>query len=132
MFANTQGGGMDLAVPDVCLTPVGGVPTPIPYPNIAKGIEGISPSTSNILFVGSPAHNLATTIAMTNGDNAGVQLGVMSGMVMGPSRHVLGANSVLIKGSPATRLSSSTMQNSTNAIGSRLCPSQTKVCITGA
>ncbi|OTA20645.1 hypothetical protein Xbed_01173 [Xenorhabdus beddingii] len=133
MFANTQGGGSDMATPDVCLTPAPpSPPVPMPYPNIAQGTSGICASTCNILFVGSPAHNITTTIAMTNGDNPGVNLGVASGMVMGPSRHTLGANSILIKGSPATRLSSPTMQNSTNAIGSRICPSQTKVMISGA
>ncbi|CDG17596.1 DUF4150 domain-containing protein [Xenorhabdus doucetiae] len=133
MFANTQGGGMDLAIPDICLTPSPpGAPIPVPYPNTAQGTSGISASTANILFVGSPAHNITTIIAITNGDNPGVNLGVTSGTVMGPSRHTLGANSVLIKGSPATRLTSPTMQNSTNAIGSRISPSQTKVDISGA
>ncbi|PHM47464.1 DUF4150 domain-containing protein [Xenorhabdus miraniensis] len=133
MYANTQAGGTDTAtIPDVCLTPMPPWPSlPIPYPNIAQGMSGISPSTTNILFVGSPAHNISTTIAMTNGDNAGVNLGVASGTVMGSSRHTLGANSVLIKGSPATRLSSLTMQNSTNTMGARSTPSQLKVDISG-
>ncbi|MBC8953424.1 DUF4150 domain-containing protein [Xenorhabdus sp. PB62.4] len=134
MYANTQAGGTDMAIiPDVCLTPTPPLPPlPIPYPNFAQGTTGISPSTTNILFMGSPAHNMSTNIAMTNGDNAGVNLGVVSGTVMGPSRHTLGANSVLIKGSPATRLSSLTMQNSTNTMGSRSAPSQIKVDISGA
>ncbi|BET96738.1 MULTISPECIES: DUF4150 domain-containing protein [Xenorhabdus] len=130
MFANTQGGGMDIAVPDVCLTPMF-TPVPVPYPNMAQGTTGISNAT-NILFMGCPAHNLATTIPMTTGDNSGVNGGVAAGTVMGNARHVMGANSVLIKGSPATRISSSTMQNSTNAMGSRIVPSQTKVLITAA
>ncbi|MDX7989790.1 DUF4150 domain-containing protein [Xenorhabdus sp. Reich] len=130
MFANTQGGGMDLATPDVCLTPMF-TPVPVPYPNIAQGPTGIS-NAMNILFMGCPAHNLATSIPITMGDNAGVNLGVASGTVMGPSRHVMGANSVLIKGTPATRLSSTSMQNSTNAVGSRIVPSQTKVLIMAA
>ncbi|WP_237386333.1 DUF4150 domain-containing protein [Xenorhabdus sp. Sc-CR9] len=133
MYANTQGGGTDMATPDICLTPAPpGAPVPVTYVNTAQGTSGISPSTSTILFMGSPAHNIGTTIVMTNGDNAGVNLGVTSGTVMGPSRHTVGANSVLIKGSPATRVSSSTMQNSTNAVGSRTAPSQTKVDILGA
>ncbi|MDC9580749.1 DUF4150 domain-containing protein [Xenorhabdus sp. PR6a] len=130
MFANSQGGGMDLAVPDVCLTPMF-TPVPVPYPNMAQGTTGIS-NAPNILFMGCPAHNLATTIPMTTGDNAGTNTGVASGTVMGSSRHVMGANSVLIKGSPATRMSSSTMQNSTNAMGFRIVPSQTKVLIIAA
>ncbi|OKP02257.1 DUF4150 domain-containing protein [Xenorhabdus eapokensis] len=129
MFANTQGGGTDMAVPDVCLTPTVVPPVPVPYPNTAQGTTGISNAT-NILFVGCPAHNLATTIPMTTGDNAGVNCGVTSGTVMGSARHVIGVNSVLIKSSPATRVSCSTMQNSTNAPGSRTVPSQNKVLIT--
>ncbi|AOM40240.1 DUF4150 domain-containing protein [Xenorhabdus hominickii] len=130
MFANTQGGGMDLATPDTCLTPMF-TPVPVVYPNMAQGTTAIT-NALNILFMGCPAHNLATIIPMTTGDNPGVNLGVASGTVMGPSHHIMGANSVLIKGSPATRLSSTTMQNSTNAPGSRIVPSQTKVLISAA
>ncbi|MDX7985943.1 DUF4150 domain-containing protein [Xenorhabdus sp. 12] len=132
MFANTQGGGQDTAVPDVCLTPSSGSPVPVTYTDLASGCQANSASTSNILFVGCAAHNTTTIIPMTSGDNPGVNLGVASGTVMGQSRHTCGANSVLIKGSPATRVTSPTMQNSTNATGSRLSPSQTKVDISGA
>ncbi len=127
MFANTQSGGMDMAAPDVCLTPMFSI-VPIPYPNMAQGTMGVSNALS-VLFAGCPAHNMATNIPMTVGDNPGVSGGVASGTVMGPARHVMGANSVLLKGTPATRLSSSTMQNSTNAMGCRIVPSQTKVLI---
>ncbi|WP_134888371.1 PAAR-like domain-containing protein, partial [Cronobacter sakazakii] len=40
MFANCQLFGMDLAFPDVCLTPMP-APTPIPYPDIALGPTAI-------------------------------------------------------------------------------------------
>jgi hypothetical protein len=46
---------------------------------------------------------------------------------MGPSRHLTGAFTVLLKGTPATRLTSVSLQNSTNAIGMRIVPSQFKV-----
>lgn len=125
MFANCQLMGMDLAFPDVCLTPTP-VPVPIPYPNIAMGPTAI-PNNPTVLFMGGPAHNLATSIPMTNGDNAGVNMGVASGTVMGPSRHLTGAFTVLINGAPATRLTSMSLQNSTNAPGVRIVPSQTLV-----
>jgi hypothetical protein len=48
---------------------------------------------------------------------------------MGPARHVTGATTVLIGGKPATRLSSVSLQNSTNCTGARLTPSQTKVLL---
>lgn len=127
MFANCQLMGMDLAFPDVCLTPTP-VPVPIPYPNIAMGPTAV-PNNPTVLFMMGPAHNLATTIPMTNGDNAGVNLGVASGTVMGPSRHLTGAFTVLINGAPATRLTSMSLQNSTNAPGARIVPSQTLVLL---
>jgi hypothetical protein len=128
MFANTQMAGQDMAVPDVCLTPSPAGPVPIPYPNIAMGPTAV-PSQTKVLIMAAPAHNLATTIPMTNGDNAGVALGVASGTVMGPSRHLTGAMTVIMGGAPASRLTSSSLQNSTNAPGARIVPSQTKVLI---
>jgi hypothetical protein len=127
MFANTQMMGIDLGFPDVCLTPMP-APTPIPYPNVALGPMGV-PAAYNVLFTCTPAHNLATTVVMTNGDNAGVAMGVASGTVMGPSRHLTGAFTVLVGGLPATRLTSVALQNSTNCPGMRLVPSQPKVVL---
>ncbi|MBW2454889.1 MAG: DUF4150 domain-containing protein [Deltaproteobacteria bacterium] len=126
MFANTQMMGMDLGFPDVCLTP----PTalPIPYPNIGLGPLGV-PAAYNILFMCTPAHNMATTVVLTLGDQPGVMMGVASGMVMGPDRHVTAAFTVLVKGIPATRMTSISLQNSTNCPGMRLVPSQLKVLV---
>ncbi|AUX41459.1 hypothetical protein SOCE26_028710 [Sorangium cellulosum] len=127
MFANTQMMGIDLGLPDVCLTPTP-APVPVPYPNIAAGPMGV-PAVYNVLFMAAPAHNLSTTVPLTNGDNAGVAMGVASGTVMGPSRHLTGAFSVLIRGMPATRLTSASLQNSTNCPGMRVVPSQVKVLL---
>jgi hypothetical protein len=128
MFANTQMMGMDMAFPDVCLTPAGPVMVPVPYPNIAMGPTAI-PNQMTVMIMAMPAHNLGTITPMTNGDNAGVGLGVISGLVMGPSRHLTGALTVLFSGMPATRLTSVSMQNSTNTVGARLIPSQPTVLL---
>ena len=128
MFANTQMMGMDLGFPDVCLTPAGPVVVPVPYPNIAMGPTAI-PNQTTVLIMAMPAHNLGTTTPLTNGDNAGVGTGVASGTVMGPSRHLTGAFTVLYSGMPATRLTSMSLQNSTNAPGVRLVPSQSVVLL---
>jgi hypothetical protein len=128
MFANTQMMGMDMAFPDVCLTPAGPAMVPIPYPNIAMSPTAI-PSQTIVMIMAMPAHNLATVTPLTNGDNAGVGMGVASGLVMGPSRHLTGSFSVLFGGVPATRLTSMSLQNSTNAPGARLVPSQTTVLL---
>lgn len=126
MFANTQMGGMNLGFPDVCLTPP--VPVPVPYPNMSFGPVS-APAAYNVLFMCTPAHNLATTQLVSVGDQPGIALGVASGTVMGPSRHVTAAFTCLVGGMPATRLTSMSIQNSTNCPGMRIVPSQVKVLI---
>lgn len=128
MFANCQMGGMSLGFPDVCNTPAGPVVVPIPYPNIATSPMGIPPVT-NILFGGAPAQNLQTEVPLTQGDDAGVLGGLVSGMVMGPSRCLDGSFSVLVGGAPATRLTSATLQNGINAPGVCLVPAQLTVLL---
>lgn len=132
MFANTQMGGMNTGFPDVCLTPIptpaGPIPTPLPYPNIATGMMGV-PAAYNILFGGTPTHNMMTTIPLTNGDNTGVNMGVASGTVMGPSRALTAAFTVLVGGTPVTRMTSMNLQNSTNCPGVSLVPSQLRVLV---
>jgi hypothetical protein len=130
MFANTQAGGMDMGLPDICLTPAPPAPPiPIPYPNIAQGPMGV-PAAYTVLLSCAPAHNMSTMIPLTMGDNAGVAMGVASGTVMGPATPMTGAFTVLIGGAPATRLTSMSMSNSTNCPGSvRLAPSQATVLI---
>lgn len=127
MFANTQMMGVSLGFPDVCLTP-SPAPVPIPYPNIALGPTAI-PNVVNVLIMGMPAHNMGTVVPLTNGDNAGVSLGVASGTVMGRQRHLTGAFTVLVYGLPATRLTSVSLGNSTNAPGARIVPSQANVMV---
>lgn len=130
MFANTQMGGVDTGFPDVCLTPAppAPAPVPLPYPNIALGPCG-APPYPKVLFMCAPAHNMGTTPTISNGDNAGVATGVASGTVMGPTRHVTAAFTVIVGGMPATRMTSVGIQNSTNCPGCRVAPSQVKVIL---
>ena len=127
MFANTQMMGLDLGFPDVCLTPMP-VPTPIPYPNLQLG-PMTAPAAYTVLMGCAPAHNMFSTGVMSFGDNPGIALGVASGMVMGPRRHVLGAFTCLVGGAPVTRMTSMTIQNSTNCPGMRIVPSQVRVLV---
>jgi hypothetical protein len=130
MLAKTSAGGMCIAFPDVCLTPAppSPSPVPVPYPNI-----GLEPTNTgfvpNVLMTCAPAHNLGTVAPFTNGDNAGIGTGVASGTVMGPARTVTGAFTVLVGGMPLARLTSMTIQNSTNAPGVKVVPSATNVLV---
>ena len=128
MFANCQAGGVALAMPDVCKTPAGPVVVPLPYPNMAllPMSVGFCPT---ILFGGAPAHNMMSIVPLTMGDEAGVLGGILSGVFMGPSTCMDGAFTVLLDGAPATRLTSSTLQNEINAPGFCTVPSQTEVLL---
>lgn len=130
MFANSQMMGVDTGFPDVCLTPAppAPAPVPVPYPNIGMGPTA-APAVYNVLFMYTPAHNMSTMTAMSNGDNTGVATGVASGTVMAPDRHVTAAFTVLVGGQPATRLTSVGIQNSTNCPGMRAVPSQVTVLL---
>ncbi len=130
MFANSQMMGMDMGFPDVCLTPAPPAPSPIPipYPNIGLGPTALG-FYPKVLYMCTPAHNMLTTVPLTNGDNTGVCMGVASGMVMGPDRHLTAAFTFLVGGMPATRMTSVALQNSTNCPGMRIVPSQPKVLL---
>jgi hypothetical protein len=78
-----------------------------------------------------PTLNQMTIIPMSNGDEAGINLGVVSGMVMGPTRFILGSQTVFNEGAPSQRLTSTTGHNggSMNCPGAAIAPSQVIVLI---
>lgn len=130
-YANCQLGGTDTQTrPDICLTPAPPAPSPVPtpYPNVAAGPTAVG-FCPKVLLLGAPAHTVSTTIPMTNGDNAGVNLGQMSGTVMASSRHTTASAKVKWCGLPASRVTSKTKQNTVNTDGTRVAPGQTKVLI---
>ena len=131
MFASCSLSGMDFGMPDVCLTPTPAGPIPIPYPNFAQLPMALPPSTSlKHLISMMPSHNMGTTIPLSMGDNAGVNGGVASGLMMGPARNIRGSTKVFTGGLPATRFLDSALQNQTNCpSGMTLVPSQFKVLI---
>lgn len=128
MLAKTTAGGMCLAFPDVCLTPTPAGPVPVPYPNVALHPTSVG-FVPNVLVTCAPAHNMLTVAPLTNGDNAGVATGVASGVVMGPSRNLTAAFTVIVGCAPMTRLTSASLQNSTNAPGAAIVPSVTTVIV---
>jgi hypothetical protein len=128
MFGNSQMMGLDMGFPDVCLTPSPAGPVPIPYPNLGPGPTRV-PAQVLCFFMYTPAHNMTSSEPMSQGDNAGVATGVASGTVMGPSRHVTASFTVLVGGSPATKLTSASITNNTNCPAVRTVPSQVKVLL---
>ena len=134
VFATTQMPAINMATPDVCLTPipspVGPIPTPIPYPNIAVTATAI-PSVVNVLTLAMPNHNMMTITPMSNGDNSGLMMNPLSGMVMGPQKQLLGSVKTFMGGLPANKMLGLSGQNGImpGAFGLTLSPSQIKVMI---
>jgi len=134
MFQLTSAGGMNLGVPDVCLTPTPVGPITVPYPNTSTGATANPATTAlTVLTDGMPSLNQMSMIPMSSGDNPGVNLGVASGLVMGPTEFILGSVTVIKEGAPAQRLTSITGHNgvSMNAPGVSLAPSQVTVIVLG-
>lgn len=125
MFVNGQGPipAMGFAFPDVCLTPVGPVVVPIPYPNISMSPTAI-PSQMVVLTMCMPSHNLATVRPMTLGDQPGVNLNPLSGLDMGLATCSMGSTNLFLGGPPATKMTMPTKQNGTGAFGAGISPAQ--------
>ena len=133
MFQLTSQGGLNLAFPDVCNTPAAaGAPVPTPYPNTSNNAT-VNPATTatTVLTEGLASLTIQSRIPISNGDEAGVQMGVISGSIMGPTSFTKGSSKVLNEGAPAVRLTDATGQNgiTMNCPGVSLSPSQTTVLI---
>lgn len=127
MFANCQLGGMDLGLPDVCRTPV----PPIPYPNMGLGPVTI-PVPFNMLLCGLPQHNMMSIKPITFGDQPGFGGGMISQTFMAKHNHVTGMFTSILRGTPATRVTSIGPTNLINCPPSvRIVPSQFKSLLLG-
>ena len=128
MFAETQTGTMSLAFPDVCNVPMAPSPIPTPFPNIAMSSTSV-PNVTNIMISCGFVHNLLTEGTISNGDEAGASLGVASGTFIGPKSNLLGSFKTMMGPAFASRMTSMTMQNSTNMVGTVLSPSQVNTMV---
>jgi hypothetical protein len=118
----------DLGFPDVCKTPTPVGPIPIPYPNMQMAIAAIPAQLRHFLCF-MPTHNLVTTKPLSLGDQPGVAMGIVSQMVMGPIRHLLGSFRHFIGGPPVTKsFMNPTGHNGAgpNVPGLTLAPSQVR------
>jgi hypothetical protein len=127
MFALNTSPALTFGFPDVCITMIGPVPTPVPYPNFANASTGF-PVPAHILMSVAPVQNQATMLFPTLGDLPGF-LGVASGTVLGPCQSLTHANTFLTGGLPTKRLSSMGFSNGINAPSTAIIPNQTKVLV---
>lgn len=110
--ATTNMAGMAAAFPDACKTPPPPPGVPIPYPNITQMpmIKG-GTASSKISIVNMKAAMVGTETSLSNGDEAGVGLGVVSNKIMGGAQIKMGSMRVYWEGKMAAHLTSMTAQN---------------------
>ena len=131
MPASTKGGGQCLAVPDVCKTPSFGGPVPIPYPNIGM-VNQATKTTTKVKFKGKQVCTKKSEMSRSQGDEAGVAGGVVSGGNMGKIAYKKCSSKVKAQGQKVAYLTSMTGHNGSNAnhpAGAQIAPSQTKVLV---
>ena len=129
MFAITKESGQVMSSLDTCKVPAPpGSPIPVPFPNIGM-TSCANPVTKKIMICGQPALTLASKISTTQGDEAGVAGGIVSGKIMGPAQFVMGSQTVQFEGNAALFMGNSTKQNQGNAVGCSVTPSQSIVMI---
>lgn len=127
MFVNGNGPipGMMFAIPDVCKVPVG--PVIVPTPLVDIGLTPMAvPTQVTVLTMCMPSHNVTTEVILTEGDEPGILMGIISQLDMGTARCETFSINLFLGGPPATKMTSMTGQNGIvpNAPGAVLSPSQ--------
>lgn len=127
---------MSLAFPDLCKTPVPilGV-IPIPYANIAQCSQAKGSScSSKVKIENKKTMTKKSEVTRSQGDEPGVQKGVVSSKHMDKCKRGNGYSKVKVEGAEIVTALKSTTNNggSANAPpGTQLSPSQTKVICLG-
>jgi hypothetical protein len=102
---------VSLGPSDVCKTPTPGGPVPMPYPNVAPSALMGPGYTTKTLVMATPMWTKKGKIAMVNGDQPGVALGVVSNKIMGMVEVVMSSNDVEAEGGGVVRTADSTDGN---------------------
>lgn len=130
----TMGPGSDMCFPDVCLTYEGETVSSVSYSNTSETCT-TSPAAYNVLVDCMPALNILSVGLISEGDEVGILLGIISHMISGETIYTLGCLTVMADGVPAQRLTSITGQNAMgmlpNGVGVCISPSQETVLALG-
>ena len=124
VFANCRGvahkgsGGMSPIFPDVCKTPTpaGGIPAPIPYPNVGKSSDTIAGPTT-VKNDGQMPMTKGAKYMMSTGDEAGTALGVMSNKIKGVCEFMMYSFDIKYEGKNVCRLGDPMFHNDKNGMG---------------
>lgn len=102
--------------PDVCLTPMGSVMVPVPYP-VVDYCGHDQNYTETVRFTGQKAMVLRSSTTHVHGDAPGTGKGVKSGTVEGISEPIGHAAQVRAEGSPVIRHLDRFWMNNRNTVG---------------
>ena len=130
----TKGGGVCMAFPDVCKVPAPPAPPiPMPFPNTGQCANAMNASLV-VMVENKPVLHKMSEIPASQGDEAGVAGGVVSGVNMQKVAFMTASTKVLIEGSPAVMWMGTTGHNGASAnapMGQQLVPSQMAVLALG-
>ncbi len=90
---------------DVCKTPAPPAPSPVPlpYPNVAASATMGPGYTTKTLGMGTPMWTKKSKSALSNGDQPGVALGIISNKIMGMCEILMSSNDVLAESGGVAR-----------------------------
>ncbi len=98
---------------DICKTPAppAPAPIPIPYPNIAMTATPGPGYTTKTLVMGTPMYTKKSKTAISNGDQPGVAMGLISNKIMGMCQAIMSSMDVKAEGGGVVRTMDTTLSN---------------------
>jgi hypothetical protein len=98
---------------DICKTPAPPAPAPIPmpYPNIALTATMGPGYATKTLVMGTPMYTKKSKTAISNGDQPGVALGLISSKIMGMCEVIMSSTDVKAEGGGVVRTLDKTLSN---------------------
>lgn len=121
-FANARGvahkgsGGKSIVFPDVCLTQIGNVVVPIPYPNIAQSSD-TTKGAKTVKTDGQMPMVKKAVYSKSTGDEAGNKKGLISGTTKEECEFLLYSFDVKFDGKNVCRMGDQLFHNKKNTLG---------------
>src|SRR5438034_10406673 len=102
--------------PDVCLTPMGATPVPVPYPIVGM-FNNVALVAQSVRMCGRPTFTTASKVTKVMGDEAGTAGGVKSGVNMSICESVTASSTVKAEGNRVLRHGDVLKMNNGNTLG---------------
>ena len=96
---------------DICKTPVPPAVVPLPYPNVSMTATPGPGYTSKTFVTGTPMYTKNSKTALSNGDQPGVAMGIISSKIMGMAEVIMCSNDVKAESGGVVRTLDTTVGN---------------------